>query len=173
MRLIVALLTLALTGVSCAAQVVVEQAASDIPAVLQAVKKAAAAEPAAAFQAAAMTGIDVQWDCKKFIFEESSPAESAPQDFRSETWLEECDNIPMPNPPGGGICIPRRRLLSVDQRTVKISITGRQAPGPKEVFEVCLWGRSLSLKVKQSPNKYSVQEKNEPVFNTTYVLTKK
>jgi len=175
MKMIAALLTLALNGVWCAAQTVsLEQSASDVKATLAQVKSDAKAQGAAAnFRAAQVTGIDVRQDCKEFVFTENSPALSASQDFRSETWIEECDNIPLPNPPGGGMCIPRRRLLSVDQRTVQVNIVGRQAPGPKEVFDVCLWGSSLHLSVIQSPNKYKVQETSEPVFKSTLNLTKK
>jgi hypothetical protein len=175
MRVIAALLILALSNAAYAAETAtVEAAASDITAALQQIKTDAAAQPAAAsFQAASVTGMWVQTDCQQFVFDVNTPAVSQPKDFRSETWLEECDNIPMPNPPGGGICIPRRRMLRADIRTVKVEVKGRQAPGPKEVFEVCLWGASLSLKVKQSPSKYSVSEQQEPVFNSTMVLTKK
>lgn len=141
--------------------------------VSQAGETPALEQAASDIQAAAVTGLWVDTDCKDFVFGEDSPALSQAQDFRSETWLEECDNIPLPNPPGGGICIPRRRMLRADIRTVKIQVQGRSAPGPKEVFQVCLWGASLSLKVKQSPNKYSVAEKTEPVFNSTLVLTRK
>ena len=173
MTALLSLAAMALSAVSYAGETsTIEQAASDVQATLQQAQKDASAEKAA-FQAASVTGMWVETDCKKFVFDENSPAVSRPQDFRSETWLEECDNIPLPNPPGGGICIPRRRLLRADIRTVQVQVQGRSAPGPKEVFEACLWGASLSLKVKQSPNKYSVAEKNEPVFNSTLVLTKK
>ncbi|MEK7744557.1 MAG: hypothetical protein AAB578_09250, partial [Elusimicrobiota bacterium] len=85
----------------------------------------------------------------------------------SRTWLEECRQIP--TPPAGGICVPEpRRLISWDEKTVSIELKGRSAPSPKEVFEVCLWGRQLSLKVKSSPHKYSVVE-----TDGAYTLIKK
>lgn len=149
-----------------------EAAASDLAATLQGARKAAGAQELSV-QTKAITGIFVHQDCKKFTFSETSPALSEPLDFRSETWLEECDNIPLPTPPGGGVCIPRRSLLKTDLRTVRVEVLGRNVPGPKEVFQVCLWGSSLSLKVKESPNRYNVSERQEPVFNSTLVLTKK
>ncbi|MFH1723898.1 MAG: hypothetical protein ABII00_04665 [Elusimicrobiota bacterium] len=174
MRLTLTILILAAFGVSFAGETVtVEKLASDIPAVLEQVKQDVVERPAAPeFKAKGVTNIWVQTDCQEFVFEENSPAKSEPKDFRSETWLEECINIPLPNPPGGGTCIPQRRLFSVDQRTVTIEIKDREVPGPKESFRVCLWGRSLSLKKRQSPFKYDVEDKTE-LFNTEYILTKK
>lgn len=173
MRAMGSLLLVVSAGLSYAGEtVVLEKAAADVPAVVQQAKKDASLDKTAT-QAMAVTGMWTYTDCKKFDFSENSPAESQPQDLRSETWLEECDNIPLPNPPGGGICIPRRRLLRSDMRTVKVRIVGRPVPGPKESFEVCLWAASLSLKVKQSPNKYDVKAQDEPIFNTTYILTPK
>ncbi len=117
-------------------------------------------------------GVFIKSDCQQFVFETDSPALCAPRDFRSETWVEECDDIPMPNPPGG-VCIPRRRLLSVDQRTVTVDVPQRVVPGPKEIFTVCLAGPSIHLKVKQSPHQYKVQEKAEPPSGVVLVLTQK
>lgn len=174
MRSTAAILILTLASVSNAGDTpALEKLGADIPAVIRQAGRDAAETPAApSFQVAAVSGIWTDTDCKRFTFEENSPAESAEQFLRSETWLEECDMVPLP-PPAGGICIPRRRLMRVDTRTVKIRIEGREVPGPKEVFEVCLWSAGLSLKVKQSPNKYDVKAQDEPVFNTTYVLKKK
>ncbi len=143
-----------------------ETAADDIPA-LTAGLKLEAAEQKVPFKAAAVTGIWVDLDCEKFVFEENSPARSDTRQLVSRTWLEECRQIP--TPPAGGICVPEpRRLISWDEKTVSIELKGRSAPSPKEVFEVCLWGRQLSLKVKSSPHKYSVVE-----TDGAYTLIKK
>ncbi|MCX5789824.1 MAG: hypothetical protein NTX64_15180 [Elusimicrobia bacterium] len=167
MRLSPFLFVLALSAVCRAEEpLTVERAAADIPAVLRQAKKDAAAQPYST-QALAWGGFQTTMDCKKFVFDVDTPAESKEQDLRSETWLEEC------MPGSGPICFPRRTLMRADVRTVKILIPERQAPGPKEVFEVCLFGGSLSFDVKQSPNKYKAEAKEEPVLRVTYVLTKK
>lgn len=164
------------TALSCLAALLYAQAAhaapapalesTDVTAVVDQLRKDAAAQKVS-FKPAAVTGIWVDQDCEKFVFEENSPARSDARQLMSRTWLEECRQIP--TPPAGGICVPEpRRLISWDEKTVSIELKGRSTPSPKEVFEVCLWGRQLSLKVKSSPYKYSVSE-----TDGAYILTRK
>ena len=142
------------------------ESAADVPAVVDQLRKDAA-DQKISFKPAAVTGIWVEQDCEKFVFEAESPSRSDARPLMSRTWLEECRQIP--TPPAGGICVPEpRRLISWDEKTVSVELKGRSTPSPKEVFEVCLWGRQLSLKVKSSPYKYSVAE-----TEGAYTLTRK
>lgn len=109
------------------------------------------------FQAAGMTGIYTDMDCQKVTFKAEGPNVSAPVELESRTWIEECQNIPLPNPPGGGMCIPQpRRLLTWDNETVVIEFAERGTPAAEEVVQVCLWGKQLTAKVKKSPFKYDM-----------------
>jgi hypothetical protein len=165
MRSIVMMAMLTLAGLSYADETA--PFSTDAKALLQEAKESAAA------QKTKTADMWVKQDCKPFVFEENSPAVSLPQDFHSETWMQMCIDVPAP-PHQPGTCIPLPpQLMAVDEKTVKVSVQDRLVPGPKEVFEVCLWGPHLHLRVKQSPNKYSVEEKAESPSASTFVLTKR
>ena len=135
-----------------------EKVGGDVKALVQTLKKDAGESKD--FALARVTNIWVEQDCKKVTFEVGGSNVSAPIALESKTWVEECDDIPMP-PHGGGMCVPRgRRLLTWDNVTATVEFAERGAPAVKEVVEVCLWGRSLSGKVKKSPFKYSSTEKD-------------
>ena len=116
--------------------------------------------------AAGVTNIDMDYDCERFSYQENSPALSDIKVLMSRTWVEECDNISLPG--GGGMCIPRRRVIFTDEKTVQLEIKDRQVPGPKETFEVCLRGQWLNFRTVSSPYKYDAKEKDG-----RYTLTRK
>ena len=135
-----------------------ESTAGDVKRLVRDLKEKAAAAPANKVAPAAITGIYVDSDCREIRFEAAGPNVSQPVSLESRTWIEECDEIPMPR--GGGTCIPRgRRLLSNDTATAVVELAERGTPATTEKFEACLWGRSLSLRVSKSPFKYSWTEK--------------
>lgn len=132
---------------------VLENTADNVRQLFQGFKKQASEAPQ--LTAAALGGITMEWDCETVIFEKDSPGVSDPVALRTRTWIEECRNIP------GAGCIPSRRLMRTDRRSVFIEIPGRPVPGPREEFRVCLHGPWLSLKIVSSPNEYNVEEKED------------
>ena len=155
MKNLLTLLALAVALPAAAQNPTLETAAANMKETVKALKADAKADKTD-FQAAGINGIWTDMDCEKVTFKADGPNTSKPIELESRTWIEECHNIPMPYPPGGSQCIPNgRRLLTWDNATAVIEFAERGAPAADEVVEVCLWGRSLSLKVKKSPFKYA------------------
>ena len=153
------LLALAALTLPAFAQAPSLESAGNVKALVQDLKKDAKAEKVD-FKPAAVTGIWTDTDCQKITFAPGGPNVSAPVALMSKTWIEECDQINFPYPPGGGTCIPRgRRLMTYDEANAVVELAERGTPAAQEVFEACLWGRSLSLRVKSSPFKYKWTEK--------------
>ena len=132
-----------------------EQSAADVRSTLRELRVLAAALPVGV-EAVEPASISHDLDCTEFIFEANSPPVSPPETLLSRTWMEECERLPLP----GGGCIPRRRQIGSYEKTVRVELLARESPGPREVFEVCLRGPWLSLRVRSSPHGYDVQERD-------------
>lgn len=156
MKNLLTLLALAVALPAAAAQnPTLETAAANMKETVKTLKAEAKSDKTD-FSAAAMTGIYVDMDCEKVTFKAGGPNVSGPIALLSRTWMEECRNIPLPNPPGGGMCIPEpRRLMFTDTANAVIELAERASPAADETFEVCLWGRSLSLRAKKTSAKYT------------------
>jgi len=172
MRIVVpAILSFIIALPAFAAGPTLESAASDVEGLIRTLKKETAQDQTQV-EVAMIGGIWHETQCMDVVFEEKAGPESNIHILTSTTWIEDCRNIPLPNPPGGGMCIPDRRPWSHAASFV-VEVVGRSAPGPKEVFEVCMTGPWLKFgKVKQSPNKYDVKEVEEGRI-TRFKLTKK
>lgn len=159
MKTLTTLLTLALAVLPAAAQAPsLEAAAGDVKALVKGIRAEASVEKID-FKPAAITGIYTDTDCQKINFAAAGPNVSQPVNLESRTWIEECTQINFPT--GGGTCIPQgRRLMTWDEKTVVVELAERGAPAANEVFEACLNGRWLSLRVKTSPFKYKWTEKD-------------
>lgn len=159
MRTLKAILTLTLAALPAAAQAPsLENAAGNVKALVTELKADAAADKTD-FKPAGVTGIWSDTDCRKIDFAAGGPNVSAPVALESRTWIEECNNIPLPG--GGGMCVPAgRRLLTWDERSAVVELSERGAPAADEVFEACLTGRWLTLRVRTSPFKYKWTEKD-------------
>ncbi len=140
-----------------------EATGGDVKALLVDLKKSATADstPLAVKDA---KGIYQETDCQGVTFAEGAGPVSESVTLMTKTWIEECRWIP--TPPGGGVCIPERRLGWWDKADVRVEIAQRGQAAPAEKFRVCMTGRWLSLNVKESPFKYDVKEK-DGVFTLT------
>lgn len=148
-----------------------ESAASDIPGALKTLGKSAA-QDGAAIQAAAISNIWHDTECMDVEFKAGEGALSNIHMITSRTWIEECRSIPMPNPPGGGICIPERRQWS-HVASFRLEVVGRAPESPREVFEICMTGPWLKFKkAKVSPHRYDAEEVKDGEI-TRLRLTKK
>lgn len=159
MQTLTLILTLALGVLPAAASAPsLESSAGDMKALVKEIRAEAGAEKVD-FKPAAITNIYTETDCEKISFAAAGPNVSQPVNLESRTWIEECTQINFPH--GGGTCIPQgRRLMTWDEKTVVVELAERGAPAANEVFEACLNGRWLSLRVKTSPFKYRWTEKD-------------
>ncbi len=96
--------------------------------------------------------VDITRDCKKITFGAADPLTSAEYPLTSIETTQECQNT---GTPAGQICFPNTRR---HYELAKIAITQPRElkPDQKEVFEVCLWGSFLSLKLVSPAYNYSV-----------------
>jgi hypothetical protein len=158
MKMITTVVSLLLAIPAAAQAPALEKVGGDVKALVQTLQKDV--KETKDYSIARVTNIWVEQDCQKVTFEAGGSNVSAPIALESKTWVEECDDIPMP-PHGGGMCVPRgRRLLTWDNATAVVEFAERGTPAAQEVVQVCLWGRQLSGKVKKSPFKYSSTEKD-------------
>ena len=158
MKTLTTVVSLMLAMPAAAQAPVLEKVGSDVKELVSTMRKDA--KESKDFSIARVTNIWVEQDCKKVTFAAGGPNVSAPVALHSNTWVEECNDIPMP-PYGGSQCIPAgRRLMTWDDATATVEFAERGVPAAEEVVEVCLWGRSLSGKVKKSPFKYKATEKD-------------
>lgn len=159
MKMITTMLSMMLAMPAAAQAPALEKVGGDVKELVQTLKKDV--KETKDFSLARVTNIWVEQDCQKVTFEAGGPNVSAPVKLESRTWVEECNDIPMPYPPGGSQCIPSgRRLLTWDEATAVVEFAERGTPAAQEVVQVCLWGRQLSGKVKKSPFKYNSTEKD-------------
>ena len=157
MKMITTLVSMMLAMPAAAQAPALEKVGGDVKALVQTLQKDS--KESKDFSLARITNIWVEQDCQKVTFEAGASNVSAPIALESKTWVEECDDIHLPH--GGGMCVPRgRRLMTWDNATATVVFAERGVPAATEVVEVCLWGRSLSGKVKKSPFKYSSSEKD-------------
>lgn len=165
MKMLTTVVSMLLALPAAASAPALEQAGGDVKALVQTMKKDV--KETKDFTLARVTNIWVEQDCKKVTFEAGGPNVSAPVELHSKTWVEECNDIPMPYPPGGSQCIPSgRRLMTWDDATAVVEFAERGTPAAQEVVQVCLWGRQLSGNVKKSPFKYKVAVKGDRVTLT-------
>lgn len=170
MKMLTTVVSLFLALPAAAEAPALEKAGGDVKALVQDMRQEA--KESKDFSLARVTNIWVEQDCKKVTFAADGSAVSAPVALESRTWVEECNDIPMPYPPGGSQCIPSgRRLLTWDNATAVVEFAERGTPAAEEVVQVCLWGRQLSGKVKKSPFKYSVKA-DEKTGRVTLTLKK-
>lgn len=167
MKNLLTLLALAAALPAAAQNPTLETAAANMKETVKTLKADAKADKTD-FRAAAITGIWTDTDCEKVTFKVGEPNVSKPIELESRTWIEECTNIPMPYPPGGGTCIPTgRRLMTWDNATAVVELAERGTPAADEVFEVCLWGRSLTLRSKKTAFKYTWHKPVDGKFTVT------
>ncbi|TBR21536.1 hypothetical protein EPO15_10055 [bacterium] len=157
MKMITTVVSMMLALPAAAQAPALEKVGGDVKALVQTLKKDVKEQKD--FSIARVTNIWVEQDCQKVTFEAGGSNVSAPIALESKTWVEECDDVYLP--PGGSMCVPRgRRLMTWDNATATVEFAERGTPAVTEVVEVCLWGRSLSGKVKKSPFKYNSTEKD-------------
>lgn len=101
-------------------------------------------------------------DCKKVEFTAESPLTSADISLRSMTMYQDCQNF---GAPVGQICASRPEYYSEITR-VTVTAPRELKPGEKENFEVCLWGRFLTIRPVETVYKYKSKVTFEGVFIT-------
>ena len=132
-----------------------EAAASNVKGLVKTLKKNTAKDKKVVFGAA--TNMWQDTECYDIEFKKKQGALSNLHMLTSRTWIEECRRY------GGryGGCFPERRAWNHVQ-SVTIEVVGRVAPGPHEIFEVCMTGPWIKFKrTKQSPFQYDAKQTEE------------
>lgn len=120
----------------------------DVKNAISSAKASEAFIPAAKF---GMPG-NITRDCKKITFAGNDPLASAEVPLISREDGQDCQNMGYPM---GQVCTPYSRSYRANAQLV-VTQPRELKPGQAEVFEVCLWGSSLSLKPVSTVYKYSV-----------------
>ncbi|MDE2293250.1 MAG: hypothetical protein KGL53_14300 [Elusimicrobia bacterium] len=156
-KLMTMLLALALLAPAAAQAQTLESAAANVKATLTSLKKGAKADKTD-FHAQQVTNIYNDTDCKDIVAAPGA-VETAPVALESRTWEEQCQYIP--TPPVGGTCIPEApQVIFTNDANVVLKFASRGTPAAAEKFQACLWGQSLTLRVKSSPFKYKWTQKD-------------
>lgn len=115
---------------------------------------------------AKMTGIPTysSRDCKKVEFKADSPLTSPDITLKSMEMYQDCHNVGYP---AGQICTPRPEYYTETTRVV-ITEPRQLEPEQKEVFEVCLWGKFLTIRPVEAVYKY----KSRVTFDGIYMTPK-
>lgn len=101
-------------------------------------------------------------DCKKVEFTAESPLTSADISLRSMTMYQDCQNF---GAPVGQICTNRPEYYREITR-VTVTAPRELKPGERENFEVCLWGRFLTIRPVETVYKYKSKVTFEGIFLT-------
>jgi hypothetical protein len=98
------------------------------------------------------TMTDVTKDCKRVTFRRNDPLVSPAVTLTSITSFENCTNMGFP---AGMVCT---HYTMPHSENVKITVMAPRElkPDQKEVFEVCLWGETLSLRPVTTVYTYTV-----------------